>query len=169
MHYTIPPMVQRWDRKDSFFHNLQHELDRYGLSSHSDHIFQGTIIDTIPFTSVAGQITDVLINKSYPTNGQDLHLMVAVDAGLSAAFDTWINPTACASCTKGRRSRFSDLLFTRAVETSKTGSLTDTNLVGIGYTHGVSLNYSIECDDSTWMCQFSNRLRRAMLYAAGLS
>ena len=131
-------------------------------------VIQGTIIDTIPFTSVAGQITEVLINKSYPTNGQDLHLMIAVDAGLSAAFDTWINPTSCASCTKGRRSRFSDLLFTRAVETSKTGSLTDTNLVGIGYTHGVSLNYSIECDDNTWMCQFSNRLRRAMLYASGV-
>jgi hypothetical protein len=131
-------------------------------------VIQGRIIDTIPFTSVAGQITNVLINKTYPTNGQDLHLMVAVDAGLSVAFDTWINPTNCASCSKGRRSRFSDLLFTRAVKTSKTGSLTDTALVGIGYTHGVSLNYSIECDDNTWLCQFSNRLRRAMLYASGV-
>jgi hypothetical protein len=56
-------------------------------------VIQGAIIDTIPFTSVAGQITNVLINKTYPTNGQDLHLMVAVDAGLSVAYDTWINPT----------------------------------------------------------------------------
>jgi len=79
-------------------------------------LLQGRLVDTIPFTAVAGEITTVNIRKTYSSNGQELHYLVALDGDLDS-FDTYINPIG--SCDRNNSGVIGYFLYVNAVETSK--------------------------------------------------
>jgi hypothetical protein len=128
-------------------------------------LLQGKIVDTISFTAVANEIVNVEVNKTYYSNGQEMHYLIALDGDLDAV-ETYINPIGrCDSSTRGNVGPF---LFVNSAKLDKSGNLNDRQLNGRGYTGGLSINMHLDCDDAGWMCQYRSRLSGAMLYATGV-
>lgn len=124
-------------------------------------LIENRVIDTIPFTSVANQITEVVVNESYNSDKQRVNLFFYYDAGLTGNYKTYINKkkTACKGC--GKNSRYVELY---GAEVLKTSSIIQDNIDREGECHGMSMTYSLNCTIEPFLCSIRNLLQFPLLY-----
>jgi hypothetical protein len=122
---------------------------------------QGKLLDTIPFTSVANQITDVDINKSYVSYKQRLNLAFLYDGNLTGSFRTKSNRggNGCTKC--GFRNSY---LLQNGVQLPKTSAVLHSNFDKSGENYGMSLTYSLNCSLDNFLNSIRNLLQFPMLY-----
>ncbi len=125
-----------------------------------------TLLDTIPITTVASVPTAVLINKSYFTNKQRLHLFIGIDSGVSNTFETNISRmSSCHSCNGGV---YSNRYITfQGVQINKADQKIDINIQGNNGTNGLSIEYSLNCSLEPFLCNMGNQIAWPLLHKVG--
>lgn len=129
-------------------------------------LITGETLDTIPITTVANRKVTVNITTNigkYDTNKQKLHLLIATDATLSGAFKTDLDSTFGSGCHTCNHSN--DLFNVDAVSIS--GIKKDENTNSIGDTHGLSIEYALECSVESMLCSMKNLFAFPFRYLAG--
>jgi|GEM_PF-2768462 len=124
-------------------------------------LIQKKKIDTISFTSVANEITDVTVNKSYKTNRQRLNLAFVYDGSLSGSYKTTSSKrsSGCVKC--GYRNNY---LFENGIQIPKTSQIIESNLSKTGECYGMSLTYSLNCSIEPFICSIRNLFQFPLLY-----
>lgn len=130
-------------------------------------LVQNKEIDSIPITTVAGEITEVFVKKEYKTEGQILNLIFMIDAGLTNVYEADISASGCLTCTR-RLEQINNYVYSRGVKIGVVESKIDQNLRSISHTGGLSLRYSLRCDNTSFICLNSYLFKRPVLYASGI-
>ena len=126
-------------------------------------VLQGKVLTTTTINALAGQYVTIDLNYTIRSLGQALDIAVVLPAG-QGAYDAAVSYAGCRSCgnrweTCGKNVYAKDVAFDAA------GPYTDATASGIGHLNGVSVGYSLSCDYEAVLCQYADRLKRAMLYA----
>lgn len=127
----------------------------YDLSS-------GILLDAIPFTSIADQISYVTINKSYKASNQRQSLFICVDAGISDQYDTYSGQIGCTSCRKTNLIEWNSIGYI-----SSAGQKIDSNFIASSGSGGLTVDYNISCDIERFICSMSQSVSWPLLYKAG--
>jgi hypothetical protein len=128
-------------------------------------LMTGTVLDTLPITTVANIPTAILVNKSYPSNKQRTSLLIAIDSGVSNTFEASMsNSIDCYSCSGEYSNRF--VSFTGA-KIDKTSQKIDSNVSSNTGTSGLSIEYSLNCSVESFICNMAGNLAWPMLYDVG--
>lgn len=131
-------------------------------------LITGKTLDTLPITTVADEITEIVVNKSYKATRQKLNLLIVYDAGVSNARRTGVytgsTPAGCSNCRGGW---YQNYAYYRGVSISTAATKTNTNVNSATTTSGMSVTYSLNCDEEPFICSISNRLALPKAYKTG--
>ena len=123
-------------------------------------VLQGKLLDIIAFTSVADEITDIDVNKSYKSTKQRLLLAFIYDGNLTGSYKTNSNKSGgCSKC--GYRNSY---LVQSGIQLPKTSSVLNSNLQKSGENYGVSITYSLNCTYDNFLNSIRNLLQFPLLY-----
>lgn len=126
-------------------------------------LIQNKLLDTIPVTCVAGEISSVDISKSYPTNGQDMNLFICYDATLIDSYSTNLTKSGCNSCTGYTYSnRYISISQRKINSIQKIAANLELN-----ESDGLSVLYSLNCTFKPFVCSNKHLLAEALWYKAG--
>lgn len=124
---------------------------------------QEKVLDTVAFTSVAGEIATVNINKSYGNGYNVLRLGLAYEGSEITPYKSYTSPNDCASCRRGRR--YVDTAGTYiAGFKQNTAGLKMQNIERGSTTYGLRANYSVECTTEAFVCNLRESLQYPLLY-----
>ena len=127
---------------------------------------QGKLLDTIVFSSIAGEYSEITIDKLYKSNGQNLNLFICYDAGTSYKTDVILG--GCGHC--GWQKYLMDgYLYARSAKLLATNPAIQNNLESSTHSYGLSINYQLICDSGNFICTLASRLKMAMFYKAGIA
>lgn len=131
-------------------------------------LLTGIEIDTISITTVVDTPTQVVVNRTYPTDKQRLHLLFVIDAGVAGTYTTSTNSApntgSCFDCASGYSNRYINF---DGASIDIADQIIDNNVDDIAGTNGMSMNYSLSCDMEPFICNMSNVLAYPMWYKTG--
>lgn len=124
-------------------------------------IKQGLLLETIIVPTTAGVISTLIQKVVVPSQRRPLNLWLGYDA---TAIDSYKVNThnGCGGC---RGYTFSNRFITA------TGAAIDTpftSVEGLTHTGGISLNYSVNCNHTDWLCSHRQILGLPILYKTGI-
>ncbi len=122
---------------------------------------------SIPITTVANDITEVQVNRSYVTNKQKLHLLFVIDSGVANSFDTNIHRSYRRSCIHCHADWSSQFAWFQGARIAIADPKIESNITGTDGTFGMSMNYSLNCSLDSFICNMGNQLAWPILYKAG--
>lgn len=129
-------------------------------------LYKNELLETIPITTIADEIVYLELNKKISTNGQRRAIFICVDGNLSDHYEasTYTSGTdyGCKSCGKGRY-----LSYVSSGYIDPSLSKTDGNFVSSNTTGGITVDYTIECDMSNYICSLGRSLAWPLLYKTG--
>jgi hypothetical protein len=130
------------------------------------NLYTAELLYTLPITTVADEITYITVNKQIATNKQRLSLFVCTDSSLSSFYDSSTNQIGdregCKTCNSSKYlSRVSSGYIDSAL------SKTESNFVTANNTGGITIDYTIECDITNYICSLSHSLSWSLLYKTG--
>lgn len=129
-------------------------------------LFKNEILETIPVTTVADEIVYLDVNKQVSTNGQRRALFVCIDASLSDQYNasTYMEGSefGCKSCNQK-----SYLSYVSSGYINSALSKTDGNFQSSATTGGLTVDYTVECDMSNYICSLGRSLAWPLLYKTG--
>ena len=128
-------------------------------------LYQNKLVDTITVTCVANQISRKTVGKKYPSYRHDMNLIFVYDASTIGSFKTTTNSTYCSSC-EGANYWVDCNSYTRArgVQVGTATNKIAENMNGVGYTGGLSVGYSINCNYDLWLCSVGQMLVMPLIY-----
>lgn len=119
---------------------------------------QDKLLDTIPITSVAGEIVTVYPHTIYTSPKKSLNLWIGYDAtGLSSIKTTVSSAQCCGNYYQTRT-------YTTSRGASVSGTFTIGNLSTLSHSAGISLTYSLSCDGEGWLCDYAYTLGLPVAY-----
>jgi hypothetical protein len=128
-------------------------------------LMSDTLLDTIEITTVAKVPTAVLVNKSYLSKKQKLHLFIGIDSSVANTYETNLTSAGCISCTGGKYSnRY--VTFSGGQIDSASQKI-DSNISSNSGTNGLSLEYSLNCSIEPFLCNMGNQIAWPLLHKAG--
>lgn len=127
----------------------------------------GLQIASIPFTTVANQITRIPIERTFAFNKQKVNIGFLYSGVATYQTSYWATgQPGCLTCP--RWGGYANAYFqARGITMSAGGQYIDNSLTGSGYTNGMALHYSVQCSASGYICQNRNVFGMAMLYKFG--
>ena len=127
----------------------------------------GQLLDSLPITTTANEITTIFVGKEYNNNGQQLNIALLVDASLTNVYESNITIGGCDSCifTAERLNTFAN---GRGIEIASPGTINYQNVRGISHTNGLTATYSIACDHKYFICSIAGTLALPMYYRFGV-
>jgi hypothetical protein len=128
-------------------------------------LMSDTLLDTIAITTVAKKPTAVLVNKSYLSNRQNLHLFICFDSSVSDTYETNISGANCASCTGNDYSNRYISFSGGSIDTAD--QKIDSNISSNSGTNGLSVEYSLNCSIEPYICNMGNQLAWPLLHKVG--
>ncbi len=152
------------------YNYLEFFLSKVGLhctTSGSKNVFvydliQNKLLDTIPVTTVAGEISYVDVYKSYKSYGQKIHLFIGYE--YTGSYKTILSRNNCSSC-KGQVYQNPYVRFAnRSILTSDV-KIAD-NLV-TGSEDGLTMTYSVNCTFDPFVCSMKHLLAEAICWKSG--
>lgn len=131
-------------------------------------LITGQLLDTVDITTVANQKTTVDVNLLYPSSFQLLHLFFEIDSSLATAFKTDDTFTdSCDTCNGGGHNGHNELGVIEIDGVKIAGSVkSDHTVVSTGSTHGMAIQYVLECDIDSWLESVLELLAPAIRYLA---
>lgn len=130
-------------------------------------LMSNTLLDTIPVTTVANQITTVTINKVYESNAREMNLAFLYDASTINGYLTPLYQGYCGTCYRGQGWRGNKYVWINSVSIPNASSKVQNNLNFTSDTGGITLNYSLQCNHKNWLCTNANFMTLALLYKTG--
>ena len=109
-------------------------------------LLQGKIIDTIGITAVSDEVVTVPVNATYKSSRRKLQLFFGYNSTFPSVY-TSMNNTGCSSCSNGYSNA-----FLKANSNTITSPYKKSNLSYVGDTGGLSMNVSLECNHTDWLC-----------------
>jgi hypothetical protein len=120
----------------------------------------GSLLDTIPFTSIADQVVYINVNKKYRANNQKQSLFICIDASVSDQYATYSGSKGCTSCNKSN-------LVTWDTSGYISGQKIDSNFIAQSGTGGITVDYIVACDIEKFVCSMAQLIAWPLLYKAG--
>lgn len=128
-------------------------------------------IDKITADAVAGEPIVVDVNKVYRSNRKRLNLAFVYDSTGIDSHKTWLKDSwmsgGCTSCGGGMYYTNRWMKFS-GVSIAKTDPKVLSSLKRSTDTAGLSIEYTIQCNATDWLCTFSNLLALPLLYKVGV-
>jgi hypothetical protein len=122
-------------------------------------------IDTIQVDAVAGVETPVIINKTYRSQRQHLHLAFVYDS--QPYQSNVVRRGFCGSCSNLYGfANCSKTIKARGIESTVTGTIIS-NIKHKNEVFGMFIDYSLQCDYELWACGFANKLVLPLMYLIG--
>lgn len=126
----------------------------------------GLLIDTIPITTVANDISVAYVNKVYKSEKKELDVIFVYDSGGIQSNNTTLSGGGCRSCRQSYKPN--NMVESTAISIPTASSQIDDNIVSGTETGGMSIVYSVECDHENWLCEKKNFLSHAILNRMGM-
>lgn len=126
-------------------------------------VIQGRQIDTLTIASIAGELSETVVNKTYESDRHPLNLAFLYNATAIPSYQSTVKNGGCAGCSAGKFVSCSPFIEARAVEAAL-GTIIQNNISGKSYTGGLSLIYSINCNYEAWLCSIANVIGLPLLY-----
>lgn len=130
-------------------------------------LIQGIAIDTLPITTVAGQVTTISVGKEYKNKGQYLNLAFVIDSSITDVYYVSASGRDCHSCYP-RLDKIGAFCNGRGIYFNQADTPLQNTISGLGHTNGLSVHYSVQCDHEYWICNMAGRLALAMYYRFGM-
>lgn len=136
-------------------------------------LIQGKVLDTINVSAVAGEIVNVDIFKKYETNGQILNLFIGYNSSAINSYTSYIYSqgfrgyVGCRDCVAPRSygNQFV-MMYSKSLPISSTKLEND--LDSANDTGGLSINYSLQCSLTKWLCRNRDAFAMPLLHRAGM-
>ncbi len=130
-------------------------------------VLENKLLDTIAVTTVAGEVSSEVVNKTYYSKKQILQIAFLYDAS-NAAYESDLSKTVgCRTCNKYYSDGFCQF---QAVEFEQANPIIRSNIQSpTGGTAGLSVQYSLNCDIEPFICSIKNQLANAFLYKCGVN
>ena len=126
----------------------------------------GVLLDTITIPAVANTITTVFPNKTYSSDRSKLNLIFVYDTTGKNSIKTQLKE-ARECCSAGKRANLNAFTSARGAGIDSGDVKIEANIESSSTTAGLSMQYSISCNNENWLCNHKNRLGQAILYQAG--
>jgi len=114
----------------------------------------GETLDTITIASVAGQISTTYVNKTYNAEKRKRRIAFVYDCTSIPNYKTNLIGEGCYSCNKGLYN-ISNVVKGREIKYDTGATPILANINGHTDTAGLSLVFTLHCDNESWIC--SNR------------
>lgn len=112
------------------------------------------------FTVTTNELT--VIEKEYKTNRNDCYLAFVYESTINGQRTT-VKKGVCGSCGGHKEIWMNGKIQSRGVKGIITAGVF-TDLSGFGYSGGMQINYSVNCDRSAWVCSNSKKFAMAHLF-----
>lgn len=126
-------------------------------------LITGTLLDTIPVTTVANTEINVLVNKKYYSQRKALNLFICTDSNLGH-YQARLNRSHCPGCTNTINNAYTYISYR---EISQGSPVLERNLLGGQSTGGLAVSYSLSCSLEPFMCNMASILGMPLLFKAG--
>ena len=134
------------------------------------NINTGELIDTFSnIATLASEVTTVNIKKEYKPNGQPLNLAFLIESVASYSVQLWSTQTGCGSCRDVNTfSQINSYAWANQIQVGVSSHVIDNNCLSSASTGGLSVTYSILCDNTDFLCSIAPMMKLAMMYASGI-
>lgn len=111
-------------------------------------------IDTFDIETIADEISEVSLDKSYRSKGRKLSLAFVFDAGSTDTYRATFKPdgSLCSGCNGGYTNLLGNIRG-KGIIINQTHPFINSNLKSTGHTSGLSLTYSLECEPEAFICE----------------
>lgn len=159
-------MVNSRNYLDVFISSISVFADKTGTINVDVYdLITGKKIDTIAVDAIAGEISIAVINKTYKSTRKRLNLIFVYDSTGINSTKTLLRDGYCGSCNGNQYSnRYAKFV---GVMIGKDDPKMKSKLKTLTETGGISIEYSVQCNTSDWLCTFSNILAMPLLYKLG--
>jgi len=130
------------------------------------NLVTGLLLDTLTIAATANQISTLVVNKTYSSNRQKLDLLFVYDTTGINSNNTILYATDCTSCN-GYTYR-NNYISSAPVTVLNSDAKIRSSLASATHTHGLSINYSIQCSIENWLCEIANLMSMPILYHTGI-
>jgi hypothetical protein len=120
---------------------------------------QDKLLDTITVACTAGEVSTAFPHKTYPTNRNGFDLFVGYDTTGINSYKTTIRDSVCCG-----RYTCSNSFVTSNGAVNTSGTYINENMTQIADTAGLSVLYSLNCDQKSWLCAYLKQIAMAVGY-----
>lgn len=123
----------------------------------------GQTLDTIAVTSVAGQVVTTYVDKTYNAEKRKRRIAFVYDCTSIENYLTNLIGEGCTTCNGGLYN-LNDWVTGRSIKYDTGSTPILANIDGHTDTAGLSINFSLQCDQESWLCAHRNLLAMPILY-----
>jgi hypothetical protein len=117
------------------------------------------VLGTFAIAVVANTVTMIDINQVVTSVGQEVDILISYDAtGIDVMRTQISQSSSCATCSGGGLNNLYTIV--NGAELDLADIPIYTNVKAVGNTSGIILNYTVECDQSAWLCS----IKQSMAY-----
>jgi len=125
----------------------------------------GETLDTIAVTSVAGQVVTTYVDKTYNAEKRKRRIAFVYDCTSIPNYLTSLIGEGCITCNGGQYN-LNDWITGRSIKYDTGATPVLANIDGHTDTAGLSINFSLVCDQESWLCASRNLLAMPIMYRA---
>ena len=126
----------------------------------------GELLDTIAVTSVAGEIVTTYVDKTYNAEKRKRRIAFVYDCTTIPNYLTNLIGEGCTTCNGGLYN-LNGFITGRSIKYATGATPILANIDGHTDTAGLSINFSLVCDNRSWLCAHRNQLALPILYRTG--
>lgn len=145
----------------------------------------GKLLDEFDASFKKDCINTVEIGKTYRSYKQNANIAILVNtSSIDSVYESSLTLKGCSSCRGHNTAKINRYINARGIyvnDSSAGVSIADTdgnlilplvikkeNIRGRAHTSGLSVDYSIQCNHSRWLCSYKNKLVLPIAYKAGM-
>lgn len=128
-------------------------------------LIQAKLLDTIVVPCVAGEISTYVANKTYKSNRKQLNIIFVYDTTAVNSYRTYPQRGGCSDCaTSTGGVLINSYIRASGIKIASASSKILSNTSVINDCAGISVNYSLQCNHTDWLCTHANLLAMPILY-----
>lgn len=126
------------------------------------NVITGEVLDTITITTVADIPTTKIINKTYSSDNQILHLALLYNQTMTA-YSTAIDYGSCSSCGDYYKNKYIEAY---GAQVGTGDAKIKSNITQKSTTYGMIVNYGLNCNIEPFICNHLNIFANPIRYKA---
>lgn len=123
----------------------------------------GQTLDTIAVTSVAGRVVTTYVDKTYNAEKRQRRIAFVYDCTTIPNYLTSLIGEGCTTCNGGMYN-LNGFITGRSIKYATGSTPILANIDGHTDTAGLSVNFSLVCDNESWLCAHRNMLALPIMY-----
>jgi len=127
-------------------------------------VLTGQQLDSLTVACTSGIPSTLIVNKLYKSNRKKLDIILVYDASAIDSIQTYVTRSGCFSCSNNAYYFNNSYLRANGVKIDSADDKYKQELEIISETGGMSINYSVQCNQQDWLCSFVNLLALPLYY-----